>query len=322
MTRPLEITVALGGNAILKPGGKGTAEEQFGRVKSTARDLVKMVEDGHRILITHGNGPQVGDILLKNELAKRVVPPMPLDVCGAESQGMIGYMLQQALSSEFRKEALEIPVVTLLTQVVVDRKDPAFELPTKPVGPFYTAHEAKALEKERRWVMVNDAGRGFRRVVPSPMPREIVERTTIGRLFTAGVVVIAAGGGGIPVVRGRGGRLQGVEAVLDKDRTAALLASTLKTKVLLILTDVDRVYLDYNGPRQRALTKVDAGACEVYLKEGQFPSGSMGPKIESALQFLRSGGEKVVITSPERARDALAGRAGTSITLGPSNRHR
>jgi carbamate kinase len=312
-----EITIALGGNAILRQGGKGTAAEQFENVRRTARGLVRLVEDGDRILVTHGNGPQVGDILLKNELAKDAAPPMPLDVCGAESQGMIGYMLQQGLEGELRAAGLKMPVVTVLTQVVVDRRDPAFRRPTKPVGPFYTAQEARTLRREKGWAMADDAGRGFRRVVPSPIPQEIVEIDTVARLFRDGVLVIAAGGGGIPVTRTRDGRLEGAAAVLDKDRTAALLASRLKTDTLLILTDVDMVYLDYNGPKRRPLPRADLRSCMRYLKDGQFPPGSMGPKIESAVAFLRAGGEKVLIASLDRAEDALGGNAGTIITRRP-----
>ena len=307
------VTIALGGNAISRRGEGGTAQAQFETVKSTARDLAKMVKGGRRIVVTHGNGPQVGDILLRNEMAKEFVPPMPLDVCGAESQGMIGYMLQQALEEALAAEGLDTPAVTVLTQVVVDRADPAYKHPSKPVGPFNTPHQARLQGEERRWKMIEDAGRGYRRVVPSPIPRDIVEKETIERLFHSGVVVVAAGGGGIPVVR-KGGTLKGIEAVLDKDRTASLLASILKTEVLLILTDVESVYLDYNGPRMRALSKVDAETCRGYLEKGHFPSGSMGPKIESAVEFLRRGGSKVVIASVDRATDALAGRAGTTIT--------
>jgi carbamate kinase len=310
----VELTIALGGNAILRRGGGGTAEEQFKQVRGTAKELVRMIEDGHKILITHGNGPQVGDILLKNELAKGSVPPMPLDVCGAESQGMIGYMLQQSLEGELRARGLQMPVVTVLTQVLVDRNDPAFEHPSKPIGPFYTSRQARVLERERGWRMVEDSGRGYRRVVPSPAPKEIVEKRTIESLYREGVLVIAAGGGGIPVVKTKGGRLQGVEAVLDKDRTAALLAATMKTKTLLILTDVDGVYLDYGKPSERLVRKMDSKECVRYLRGGEFPEGSMGPKVESAIAFLRAGGERVLIASLDKAEEAFTGRGGTTIT--------
>ncbi|MDG7011142.1 MAG: carbamate kinase [Nitrososphaerota archaeon] len=312
--RPLQVTIALGGNAIVRPGADGSAV-QSARVRATARELVHLIEEGDRILITHGNGPQVGDILVQNEAAKNLVPQMPLDVCGAESQGMIGYMLQQALQGELGAKGIAMPVVTVLTQVLVDSTDPAFRRPTKPVGPFYSLKESSRLSREKGWVMVEDSGRGYRRVVPSPQPREIVESETVAKLFRGGAIVIAAGGGGIPVVRTRGGGLHGVEAVLDKDRTAALLATTMKTKVLLILTDVDGVYLNYPGPRRQKLEVLDVEACERHLREGQFPPGSMGPKIESAVSFLKAGGERVVIASLEEAVEALAGRAGTTITF-------
>jgi carbamate kinase len=310
----LRVTIALGGHAILRRGEKVSVEEQLTSAKDIAGLLVRMVERGHRIVITHGNGPQVGDILLKNELAKEILPPMPLDICGAESQGMIGYLLQRALEEELSAKRLKIPVATILTETLVDEADPAFANPTKPIGPFYAAQEAFKLRRERGWRVVRDDGRGYRRVVPSPTPLDIVEKETIRRLFNSGTLVIAAGGGGIPVVREKDGRLRGVEAVLDKDRTAALLATILRTDVLLILTDVDRVYLDYQEPNRRPLNQVSVRSCKRYLKGGQFPAGSMGPKIESAIAFLESGGGRVVIASLEQAEEALAGKAGTTIT--------
>jgi carbamate kinase len=309
----MKVLIALGGNAILRRGEKGTAEEQMANVRVIAKHLVKLLEEGDRIAITHGNGPQVGDILLKNELAKATLPPMPLDVCGAESQGMIGYMLQQGLQDELDAAGLKLPVVTIVTRVLVDPGDPAFEKPTKPVGPFYTSTEASGLQDERGWHMVDDSGRGYRRVVPSPLPVEIMESKTIAELFESGTVVVAAGGGGIPVIRDVGGIITGVEAVLDKDRTAALLGRILRVEILLILTDVPKVYLDYNKPGQRPIEKMTVQECRGFLEQGQFPAGSMGPKIESAVRFLESGGDRVIITSLELAEDALAGNAGTTI---------
>lgn len=309
---PMKITIALGGNAILRRGDGGSAEEQVTHLRSTAKEIVHLIEEGDRILLTHGNGPQVGDLLVQNEAARRLVPQMPLDVCGAESQGMIGYMLQQSLEGELGVKGIDMPVVTVLTQVLVDASDPAFMKPTKPVGPFYTARQSRRLEANG-WSMIEDSGRGYRRVVPSPAPREIVEGRTISRLFKGGALVIAAGGGGIPVVRDRMGRIRGVEAVLDKDRTAALLASTMGTRVLLTLTDVDGVYLDYNAPHRRRLETLNVQMCERYLREGQFPPGSMGPKVESAVSFLKAGGERAIIASLEEAEGALAGKSGTTI---------
>jgi len=240
---------------------------------------------------------------------------MPLDVCGAESQGMIGYMLQRALRSELESGGLKVAVVTIVSQTLVDADDPAFKNPTKPVGPFYSANEAKQLRESKGWHVVSDSGRGYRRVVPSPTPLDILEKETIIRLFETGTVVISVGGGGVPVIREKNGTIRGVEAVLDKDRTAALLAKTLGVETLLILTDVEKVFVNYGKPDQRALDRVTVQECKKYLSEGQFPEGSMGPKIESAVSFLSgSPGRRVVIASLEMAEEALKGTAGTTIT--------
>ena len=312
---PTKVLVSLGGNAILKRGQKGTAEEQTANVANTAKHLAHLLGKGHRIAITHGNGPQVGNILLQNEIAKETLPPMPLDVCGAESQGMIGYMLQRAIRSELDSLGAKTPVTTLITQTLVALDDPAFKNPTKPVGPFYTSAEASQLQRSRGWKMISDSGRGYRRVVPSPIPLDILEKEKIIRLFEDGTVVIGAGGGGVPVVRNKNGTLDGVEAVLDKDRTAALLARILAVDSLLILTDVEKVFINYSRSDQRALDKMTVEDCRKYLEEGQFPSGSMGPKIESAISFLSDSKDKTVrIASLERAEDALEGSAGTTIT--------
>ncbi len=311
----MKVLVSLGGNAILKHGQKGTAEEQEANVQNTAKHLASLLRGGEKIAITHGNGPQVGNILLQNEIAKETLPAMPLDVCGAESQGMIGYMFQRALRSELGSRGPNLPVVTIVSQTLVDAEDPAFKNPTKPVGPFYTAKEAQQLRETKGWHIISDSGRGYRRVVPSPTPLDIIEKETIIRLFETGTVVIGVGGGGVPVIREENGELRGVEAVLDKDRTAALLAKILGVETLLILTDVDKVFINYAKSDQRALDKVTVQECRKYLAEGQFPSGSMGPKIESAVSFLQdSTGKRVVIASLEMAEEALKGRAGTTIT--------
>ncbi len=307
----MRILVALGGNAILQRKEKGTAEEQFANVSRACKHLVRFIRNGHSLVITHGNGPQVGDILLRNELVKGTLPPMPLDVCGAESQGMIGYMIQQAMRNELSSAGLDQRVVTILTETVVDANDPAFKNPTKPVGPFYTASEAARLNKERGWHVIDDSGRGYRRVVPSPVPLSIVQGGMIRELADLGATVIAAGGGGIPVTST--GQLRGVEAVIDKDLGAAVLAKVVKAELLMILTDVEKVYLDYNKPTQRPIDRMDTQQCRKLLEQGQFPAGSMGPKIESAVDFLQSGGLKVIITSLEMADEALAGRGGTVI---------
>jgi carbamate kinase len=257
----------------------------------------------------------VGNILLQNEMAKNTLPPMPLDVCGAESQGLIGYMLQRALRSELDSKGPNVPIATIVSQTLVDAEDPAFKNPTKPVGPFYTAQEARQLRESKGWHIISDSGRGYRRVVPSPMPLDILEKETIIRLFETGTVVISVGGGGVPVIRETNGRLRGVEAVLDKDRTAALLAKFLGVETLLILTDVERVFINYGKPDQQALDRMTVQECRKYLAEGQFPAGSMGPKIESAVSFLSdSSGRKVGIASLEMAEEALKGNAGTTIT--------
>lgn len=307
------VVVALGGNAILRRQEMGTAEEQFANVRRTSRHIADIVGAGYAVIITHGNGPQVGDILLRNELAKDTLPPMPLDVCGAESQGMIGYMFQQSLEAALRKKGLDHPVVTVLTQTLVDSSDPAFGNPTKPIGLFYTAMQAKKLMEEKGWKMVQIQGQGYRRVVPSPRPITLVEGQVISRLSREGVIVIAAGGGGIPVIAGTGGTLRGVEAVVDKDYTAALLARLVGADDLLILTDVDYVFLNYGRPDQQALREMTVDEAKEHLAATHFPPGSMGPKIEAAIRFLEAGGSRVLITSLDSACDALAGRMGTWI---------
>jgi carbamate kinase len=310
----LTVLVSLGGNAILQHAQRGTAVEQERNLQSTARHLVKLLRQGEKIAITHGNGPQVGNILLQNELAGDTLPPMPLDVCGAESQGMIGYMLERALRSEMDVEGISLPISTLITQTLVDAHDPAFQNPTKPVGPFYTEKQASELERSKGWRLVNDSGRGFRRVVPSPTPLDILEKETILRLFNNGTIVISGGGGGVPVTRDQKGQIRGIEAVLDKDRTAALLGKILGVDTLLILTDVDKVFVNYGRSDQRGLDKIALEECKRYLAEGQFPSGSMGPKIESAISFLsETRGKRVVIARLEKAEEALMGKAGSMI---------
>lgn len=307
----MKILVALGGNAILQHKEKGTAEEQFSNVRRACVHLVEIIKDGHQVVITHGNGPQVGDILLKDELARDALPPMPLDVCGAESQGMIGYMIQQRMRGELRKVGIQSSVVTVLTETLIDPNDPAFSKPTKPIGPFYTAMEATRLREEKGWVMVNDSGRGYRRAVPSPAPHSIVQGDAIRKLVDLNVIVVAAGGGGIPVTMPDGSK--GVEAVIDKDLSASVLASVVGAEILLILTDVEKVFLDYGKPNQRPIDRMTVQECRTLLEHGEFPAGSMGPKIESAVRFLESGGSRALITSLEMAGEAIAGKAGTTI---------
>lgn len=307
--------IALGGNAILKPGQKGTFEEQMANVATTCKQLVQMVESGaYKIVVTHGNGPQVGNILLQNEAGKEVAAPMPLDVCGAESQGLIGYMIQQTLHNLLAENGRgEIPIATVVTQVVVDKDDPAFQNPSKPVGPFYSEEEAKRLEKEKRYCVREDAGRGWRRVVPSPDPIEIFEKEAIRQLVEARSIVIASGGGGIPVIK-ENGRLVGVEAVIDKDLAGERLAVDVHAETFLILTDVDQVKLNYKSPQEKGLSHITLDEAKRYHAEGHFAKGSMEPKVRAAIRFIEAGGERAIITSLNRAVDALEGKAGTTIT--------
>jgi len=305
------VVVALGGNAILQPGQVGTFEEQLFNVNEAMQHIAGLVEQGWRVVLTHGNGPQVGNLLIQNALAAKTVSPMPMDVCGAESQGQIGYVSAQALQNHLRKRGLAVPVVTVVTQVAVDADDPAFEKPSKPVGPFYSEAEAKGMMLEQGLAMREDAGRGWRRVVPSPEPREIVELDPIRSLFESGCLVVCSGGGGVPVVRDRGS-LSGIDAVIDKDLAAALLARELGADVLLILTDVPKVYVHYGTPEQTALDRVPASVMRAHAAEGHFKAGSMGPKVEACLRFVDSGGEAVVASLKE-VTAALAGEAGTHI---------
>jgi carbamate kinase len=310
-----KVLIALGGNALLRANESGTDKEQLKHVKETCLHFLKIIESGYNIAITHGNGPQVGAILLKNELCSEKLPSMPLDICGAESQGLIGYMIQRELYNILERNSKDIKVISILTQVLVDKKDEAFENPTKPIGPFYRETEKNKIEKERGWKMVYQEGKGFRRVVPSPIPLSIIEGDIIKKLFDEEYVVIACGGGGIPVIREDEDTLIGVEAVIDKDRTAAVLAKRIGAETLLILTDVERVALDFGKPSQKNLSKLSEIEAEKYIKEGQFGKGSMEPKIEAAISFLKHGGKKAIITSLEKSKDALDGKTGTVITL-------
>jgi len=309
------VVVALGGNAILQPGQRGTFEEQMRNVHVTCEQLARMVESGaYKIVVTHGNGPQVGNLLLQNEAGKEVAAPMPLFVCGAESQGLIGLMIQQNLGNLLAEHGKgDIPIATIVTQVVVDKNDPAFANPTKPVGPFYDQDQARALESEKEYDVREDAGRGWRRVVPSPDPIEIFEKEAIRQLVDARSIVIASGGGGIPVVRENGG-LKGVDAVIDKDLAGERLAVDVDATIFMVLTDVDSVRLHYRTPEEKPLSRMTVDEAKRYRDEGHFAKGSMEPKVRAAIRFIEAGGKKAIITSLDKAFDALAGDAGTTIT--------
>jgi carbamate kinase len=307
-----KVVIAIGGNALLPSGVPAEAAAQRRRIEETSAALADLVAQGHEIIVTHGNGPQVGNILVQNEESRHLVPAMPLDVCGAESQAQIGYLLGQALRNEFGSRGIRRGVACVITQVLVDANDPAFANPTKPIGPYYTREDEIVVKRAKGWKMVYDQRGGWRRVVPSPRPLEVIEADEIRRLIAGGQVVIGAGGGGIPVVR-RDGRLVGVEAVIDKDLAAALLGRSIGWTHLVIATDVLQVALDYGKPSQRFLDHLSVTEAKKHLASGQFPPGNMGPKIEAAIDFLQGGGEGVVITDLGHLVPAVAGKTGTRI---------
>lgn len=305
------VVIALGGNAILKPNQPATVETQLANIQLSAEQIAKIEKLDHQIVVTHGNGPQVGNILRQNEEAKEVVPPFPLDVCNAESQGFIGYLMEQSIKNKIEQEELTSNVVTLLTQVEVAADDPAFEKPTKPIGLFYSEEEAKKMAEEKHWVMEEDAGRGYRRVVPSPQPVTIHGVESMVHLLNQNTIVIAGGGGGIPVVKQAEG-LKGIEAVIDKDRTGKKLAEQVDADVFMMLTDVNNVYINYGTPKQEKLTGLSVSEAQAYFDAGHFVEGSMGPKMEAAIAFAKQG-KTAIICSLEEADLALLGEAGTRI---------
>ncbi len=311
--KPIAV-VAIGGNAITRETQTGTLEEQLANIETCAPQILSLWEQGYQFVLTHGNGPQVGNILLRGEAARGVVPQMPLDVCGAESQGQLGYLIQQTFRNLLKKRNIEKEVLSIVTQVIVDEKDPAFQNPTKPIGPFYTKEEAERLAKEKNAIMKEDSGRGYRRVVASPKPLHIVETQLIRQLAKKGHLVIAAGGGGVPVIQSADGTLHGVEAVVDKDWASAILAKGIHADLLVFLTGVPQVAIRYQEPTREWLSKLDVEKTRQYLAEGHFPAGSMGPKIEASLSFLESvPGGRVLITSLDALKDALQGKTGTWI---------
>jgi len=307
------VVVALGGNAILRRDEKGTFEEQYRNVCNTVKRIADLVQSGYGVVITHGNGPQVGATVLRQEAAKNIVPPFPLDVCGSETQGFIGYMIQQALRNELKKRGLDKYAVTIITRVIVEADDEAFKNPTKPVGPFYSKEEAEMIRSQRPDLVVKeDAGRGYRRVVPSPDPKIIAERFAIRALVDNGFVVVACGGGGIPIVE-EGTQARGVEAVIDKDLAGQRLATLIGASVFVILTDIDGAYLNYGTPKQTLIEHATPEQLEQYMKEGHFREGSMRPKITAVTRFVQSGGQRAIIAELGKLREAMRGKSGTQV---------
>lgn len=308
--------VAFGGNAFSGDGNQGTHQDQFAFAEHISGELVKLVESGYRIVITHGNGPQVGNLILQQEYTPCAVASMPVDVCGAMTQGQIGYLIVQALRNHLRKNNLNKPVAAIITQVVVDENDEAFSNPTKFIGPFFDKETADSLAYEKNWSIEKDSDRGYRRVVPSPKPVDIVEKDEIADMVERGFIVVACGGGGVPVVRGKNGELRGVSGVIDKDLVSEKLATLIGAETLAIITQVDRISLFFGTHKQVDLEKITIDEAERYLGEGHFPPGSMGPKVEAAIRFLRKGGKRVVITSANSTVKALEGKKGTEIVNG------
>lgn len=303
--------IALGGNALIKKGQKGTIYEQFANTRESCRSIVRMIQDGWDVVITHGNGPQVGALVLQNQKAKDITPEMPLGICVAESEGLIGYMVQQCLLNALKREQIDKAVIALITQVIVDPNDPCLANPTKPIGPYYS--EEESFEMLKQGYHMTKQPRGWRMVVPSPDPLRIVEGEIIRKMLDDDIIVIASGGGGMPVIEKEGWGLDGLEAVVDKDLAAERLAEAVGAQVLLILTDVEKVFLRYNTPQQQPLDKVTYDELKEYYLSGHFPPGNMGPKILAALRFLEFGGERVIISNIEQGWEALQGKTGTLI---------
>jgi len=305
--------IAFGGNAILPKDQRGLQSEQMRNAQKAAKLMIHVVKKGYDLIIVHGNGPQVGNLLIQMEEAITKIPPFSLEICDAMTEGSMGFMLEKAVINELRKNSLDKEVATLITQVIVDRNDPAFENPTKPIGPFYSKYRAQMLVKEKKWDMMEDAGRGFRKVVPSPRPIDVVPKRILHDLVHSGNIVIAAGGGGIPIIINGRGFFQGVEAVIDKDYAASLIAREVKADLFVILTNVERVKLNFGTPEEEPLQVMDVKEAQQHLDDGQFPPGSMGPKIRSAIEYIQNGGQEVLITSASHLKAALINRSGTKI---------
>lgn len=307
------IVVAMGGNSLLDPGLPPTVENQFAVTLRYMQPVADLIAQGKTLVLTHGNGPQVGFMQLRSEIARDQVHEVPLDSLVADSQGALGYMIQRDLRQTLQARNIPAEVATIVTEVEVDPQDPAFAKPTKPVGKFYSAEQAEEFKKTRGWQVVEDAGRGWRRVVPSPQPKSITQLSTIRKLIDLGVTVICCGGGGIPIASGENGQVRGIEAVIDKDRASALLAIALKAPVFVVTTGVDVIYADFKKPTQRALPTTTVSELKALHNAGQFPPGSMGPKVEAVIDYLEAGGETAIICKPEALADALQGKAGTRI---------
>ena len=304
--------IAIGGNAIQGPKELPTAEVMRKNLWITTSYLVNALDDLN-VVITHGNGPQVGNLLVQQDHAKEVLPPLPLDINDAYTQGMLGYLIVQSFENQFTKRGMDRKCSALVTQVVVDPNDPAFKNPTKPVGPFYSKEEAEKLAREKGWKIKEDAGRGYRRVVPSPQPLDVIEKELVKELMEEGVITVTVGGGGIPVMQTKDGTIEGVEAVIDKDRASSLLARILDVDIFVILTGVEKVYLNFGKSNQKVIDKMTISEANLLMNEGHFPAGSMGPKIESAISFAKATNRQCIITSLEKVAEALNGKSGTFI---------
>ncbi len=311
-SKPLAV-VAVGGNSLIRDEQHRTVRDQYEAASGTITHVLDLLEQGYRVVLTHGNGPQVGFILLRSELSRSTLHPVPLDSCVADTQGAIGYQFQMAIQNEAQRRGQRVRAATVVTQVLVDAQDPGMLAPSKPIGPFYSAEEAEERRLHDGWAVMEDAGRGWRRVVASPKPMEILEEDAVRALADEGFLVVAVGGGGIPVVRTATGELEGVAAVIDKDLASALLASRLGAELFVVSTAVPQVYLDFGKPSQRALERVTLAELEGYMGEGHFKPGSMLPKVKAVADFLRRGGREAIITSPDQLAEAVAGRAGTHI---------
>ncbi len=305
--------VAVGGNALIKDKLHQTVQDQFDCANDTMHHIADMIEMGWDVVLTHGNGPQVGFILRRSDLARDELHEVPLDYCGADTQGAIGYMFQKALHNEFQKRSIDKKAATVVTQTIVDKNDPAFQNPTKPIGSFMEEDQAKSRQKTEGWFVVEDAGRGWRRVVPSPKPKEIIEADAIQTLIKAGIIVIAVGGGGIPVIETEEGKIKGVEAVIDKDFGSSLLATMINADLFIISTAVEKVALNFNTPDEIWLDEMTVAEAKQYIEEGHFSPGSMLPKVQAIIEFIENGGKKALITDPAHIVDALKGKTGTWI---------